>query len=221
VPSDFNWDINVLFSENFGPSFGNDGDELPNGRKKFNHAQGVVGQITWEEVVGHPYTGLYKGKTNGIIRLSEGNFAPLPETNGLTPTIALKFPRTGKPSVNHLANTSFEPSTSFNFFKNDFKVRIPLFTDTCAIQTIERRFLDQNPTISSLGLSEFSRFDVNGIAVTFIVFPFDLRFSPVTAIKTKFPDTRQKDAAGVEIPWYKQVQTMTSAVTTTSSMILF
>ena len=133
MPSDFNWDINVLFSENFGPSFGNDGDELPNGRKKFNHAQGVVGQITWEEVVGHPYTGLYKGKTNGLIRLSEGNFAPLPETNGLTPTIALKFPRTGKPSVNHLANTSFEPSTSFNFFKNDFKVRIPLFTDTCAI----------------------------------------------------------------------------------------
>ena len=114
------YDLNYVFAS--------DSEEIPLGINKTLHAQGLVGLVTWEEVVGHPYTGLYKGKTNGLLRFSEANFAPLPETNGLTPALALKFPRTKIASVNHVANTSFEPSTSWNFFKNDFKVRIPLFT---------------------------------------------------------------------------------------------
>ena len=117
-----------MFTGDFDYIFTSDSEEMPLNRKKTNHAQGLVGLVTWEEVVGHPYTGLYKGKTNGLLRFSEANFAPLPETNGLTPALALKFPRTKIASVNHVANTSFEPSTSWNFFKNDFKVRIPLFT---------------------------------------------------------------------------------------------
>jgi len=117
-----------LFTGDFDYIFSSDSEEMPLKSKKTNHAQGLVGLVTWEEVVGQPYTGLYKGKTNGLLRFSEANFAPLPETRGLTPAVALKFPLTKIASVNFVANTSFEPSTSWNFFKNDFKVRIPLFT---------------------------------------------------------------------------------------------
>ena len=75
---------------------------MPVGRVKFNHAQGVVGKIIWEDMGNHPYTGLYDGD-------SEGNFL-LPETTGLTPTLAMKFNRDGMRSVNHLANVDFEPT---------------------------------------------------------------------------------------------------------------
>lgn len=61
-----------------------------------------------------------------MIRLSEANYL-LPEANGLTPTIAMKFPRNKIPSANMLANTSFEPSGSYHFFKNDFKTRVNFF----------------------------------------------------------------------------------------------
>ena len=50
---------------------------------------------------------------------------------GLTPTLAVKFLINGRESVNLLANTSFEPSDSFNFFANDFRTVIPNFRDDC------------------------------------------------------------------------------------------
>ena len=50
----------------------------------------------------------------------------VPEASGLTPTFAMKFPRNKIPSANILANTSFEPSNSYNFFENDFKCRVRL-----------------------------------------------------------------------------------------------
>ena len=202
MPSDFLWDINGLFSQNLGHVFSLDGDELPVGSKKHLHAQGIVGLITWRDIGGHPYTGLYKGNTNGLIRLSEENFAPLPEAKGLSPSIALKFPRTNKPSVNILAADSFEPSTSFNFFKAPLTTNMALFSADIAAKTITRKELEVNRTIGAVGLSEFSRFTVGGVEVKPFVFPFDLRFAPDPAIRTKFSDLREKNAAGVEIPWY-------------------
>ena len=102
-------------------------------RPKINHAQGVVGLVEWEDVGGHDYTGLFEGGSEmGLIRMSEANFGLLEEAPGLTPSIAIKFLRDGMKSVNHLANVSFGPTKSFNFFANDFRSRVPLFEDVCA-----------------------------------------------------------------------------------------
>ena len=95
------------------------GDELPYNRDKINHAQGVVGLIKWQDLGGHDYTGMYEGNSRGLVRLSEGNFL-LPEADGLTPTAAFKFFRDGIQSVNHLANTNWGPSGSYDFMANDF-----------------------------------------------------------------------------------------------------
>lgn len=139
------------------------------------------------------------------MRLSEGNFL-LPEAPGLTPTVAMKFLRDGMRSVNHLANTSFEPSNSFNFLKNDFKTRIDFFQNPINQETIQRKFLEHTAFIQSLGLSEFSRFNTDGSAVVDYEFPFDLRFVPNPALANLWPDTPQIDfATGNEIPWYDQV----------------
>ena len=55
--------------------------------------------------------------------MSEANF-DVPEITGLTPSLALKFPRNGMRSVNQLANVSFEPTNSFNFFAAPFRTNI-------------------------------------------------------------------------------------------------
>ena len=121
-----------LFIQETGASFATTADELPEGRPKINHAVGVVSLVSWEDLGGHDYTGIYNGGSSmGLLRLSEGNFL-LPETGGLTPSLAIKFLRDGMESVNHLANVSFEPTTSFNFFANNFHSMVDLFTDQCA-----------------------------------------------------------------------------------------
>ena len=108
-----------------------------------NHAQGVVALVTWENLGGHDFTGLYEdGSDSGLIRLSESNFI-VPETTGLSPSLAIKFLRNGMDSVNHLANVSFASTDSWNFFANDFRSRVDLFTNQqCERPTIERKFLD-------------------------------------------------------------------------------
>lgn len=122
---------------------------------------------------------MYQGADYGLIRLSEGNFI-LPEAPGLTPTLAIKFLRDGKPSVNHLANTSFEPSNSWNFFANNFPSHIPLFDDECAQDSIQAKFAEARGRVGSLGLAEFARVHVDGTDIdnSEILFPFEIEFAP-------------------------------------------
>jgi hypothetical protein len=121
-----------LFTRVMHRSYTRTFDELPDDRPKINHAQGVVALVSWEDLGGHDYTGLYEGGSDmGLIRMSEANFV-LDEAPGLTPSLAMKFLRDNMKSVNHLANVSFEPTKSFNFFANNFHSKIPLFKDECA-----------------------------------------------------------------------------------------
>jgi len=125
-----------LFKNKANITFDKIGDEMPKDRHKYNHARGVLAKVLWVDTLGHPYTGFYKGNSEGIIRMSEGNFVDLPEAPGMTPTFAMKFLRTKMKSVNLLANTSFEPNnpintpagtSAFDFFAKPFSSSIPLF----------------------------------------------------------------------------------------------
>ena len=101
--ADQRWaEIPTLFRQDMGASFGGGRDEMPEGRFKINHAQGVVSRVTWDDLGNHSYTGLYNGGSDfGLLRMSEGNFMlPGDEMKGLTPTIALKFLRDRIDSVN-------------------------------------------------------------------------------------------------------------------------
>ena len=124
-----NHELDNLFLQNMSLSFTTQNDELPVGRPKINHAQGVVGLVSWIDRGGHDYTGLFDGGSDlGLIRMSESNFM-VGWAGGLTPSLAIKFVRDGMRSVNHLANVDFEPTSSFNFFANDFRSRVDLFRD--------------------------------------------------------------------------------------------
>lgn len=179
-----------------GTTFNRVSDELPNNRPKINHAQGTVTLVSWEDLGGHGYSGLYDGGSDfGLLRLSEGNFI-LPETPGLTPSLGIKFLRDGMRSVNHLANVSFDPTDSWNFFENHFHSRIDFFEGDCAEQTIQRKFLEVTSTIQSLGLSEFAAFNTDGSRVGNVSFPFDLHFVPNPELAAQWPSEGEFRANG-------------------------
>jgi hypothetical protein len=187
-------------------SFDRVSDEMPEGRDKYNHAQGTVGQVSWENIGNHPYTGIFaSGSSNAVIRLSEGNLL-IPEATGLTPTMGLKLLRDGMPSVNIVANTSFEPLSSFNFFSANFHTHIPLFADECNQQTVQRKFAEVTETIGALGLSEVSRFDSAGNPDSNNRFPFKIWFEPNQELRALWPETREYNAEGAEVPFYEQLK---------------
>jgi len=125
-----------MFTQDVHISFDRQADELISPgepiRPKTKHSQGVVAKVSWKDLGGHDYTGLFEGGSDlGLIRLSEANYF-LPEASGLTPSLAIKFLRDGMESVNHMGNVSFEPTQSFNFFSGPFHSRLPLHMDPCA-----------------------------------------------------------------------------------------
>merc|ERR1711887_164922 len=103
------------------------GDQLPwerslvcyGWRKKYIHTVGVVGKVEWRSVGDHPYTGIFQGASQGIIRLSLAR-EPSPTSNNTTPGLGLKFLRDGADSANLVAMYSVDGQESWNFFKNDF-----------------------------------------------------------------------------------------------------
>ena len=122
----------------------------------------MLAKVEWEDLDnGHPFGGMFLGGP-GIMRLSEGNFL-VPEADGLTPTMALKFPRDGMQSVNNFAQPSWSASGSWNFFEdNDYKISLGEFPDGCEEATIEQKFREVSFFMSSLGQAEFSRVRTDG-----------------------------------------------------------
>ena len=117
----------------------------------------------------------------------------------MTPSLALKFPRTGMRSVNHLANVSFENMEGWNFFEHNFRSRVDFHENECAAETIELVFLDDNPRPHSLGLSEFSRFKADGSRVPRddIDFPFELWFEPYPEVYEQIQELIELDPNSV------------------------
>ena len=87
-------------------------------RKKVLHSQGNVGKARWEDLGGHPYTGIFNGGADtGFVRLS--TVAPIdPDVVWMHPTMAVKFLRDGVDSANSVANLNFMGQPSFNFFES-------------------------------------------------------------------------------------------------------
>ena len=112
----------------------------------------------------------------------------------------MKFPRTKIPSANILANTSFEPSKSYNFFENDFKTRVKFFTSVKARRLSKRNSLRKR--------KQFSR----SVSLTLVVSTLTvilsqtscfltISHSPTPAVRSMFP------SVDTGIPWYDQLQT--------------
>ena len=173
-----------IFMESMCPTFRAQGDELPwekgllfyGWRKKYIHTVGAVGQIEWRNLEEHPYTGIFEGAGQGIVRFS---LAKEPDTssNSTTPGMGLKFFRDRMDSANLVAMYSVNGQNSWNFFKNDFTTHIG--TGSTALIPLGIKFSQATNNIQQVALSDFAKYGEAGKQIADQQFPFMLRFHPI------------------------------------------
>jgi len=162
------------------------GDEFECRTNVFN-SQGNVGMVRWEDVGGHPYTGIFAGGADtGFIRLSTVTpvntdvSSSLPKMN---PTLALKLLRNQRDSANTIANLGFFGQDSYNFFEHDLTTAVLGGVATNAeSEQVFRKFKSATDFQGSVGHSDFAMYNQDGHIVDEPKFPFTLQFRPSTNI---------------------------------------
>lgn len=175
-----------IFVEDMEPTFNTAGDAMPAGRKKYIHTVGNVAKCKWVSAGGHPYTGIFKGATHGLVRLSSAAEPALTTMQPLAPGMGLKFLRDGVDSANLVAMYSTEGTPhDWNFFSKDFYNHIGAAM-SFSLKGLSKVFSWATDYIQEVGLSDFARYDERGHK-TSPVFPYSLRFQPDASVHTLFP----------------------------------
>ena len=164
------------------------GDEFDCGltgcRNKTIHSVGNVGKVSWVDLGGHAYTGIFTGGDSGYVRMSSATPVDT-KTPNMKPGMGVKFLRDSVDSANFVAMFGVDGQDSLNFFENDWSNHIPDPKDKSLIP-LELRFKTATDWIQTVGLSDMAAFDQAGVAVD-PVFPWSLRFEPTGEFE--FPST--------------------------------
>lgn len=92
------------------PAFLHQHEVLAEPRVRALHTYGAVARIRWTpsgEV--HPFTGLFRGRASGLLRVSLAKaYLPLEDGASVTPGLSVLFPVTNGPAVSLLLNVSIE-----------------------------------------------------------------------------------------------------------------
>merc|ERR1711973_191906 len=159
-------------------------------REKYIHTVGTVAQVEWKDLGGHSYSGIFKGATNGYVRLSLAK-EPVTTVQETAPGMGLKFLRDGIDSANLVAMYSVNGQDSWNFFKNDFTTHIG--KAELELIPLILKFSEATNYVMEVGLSDWGLYGEDGIQVADadFKFPFMLRFKPTGEIS--FPDEYVND----------------------------
>eukprot|EP01064_Diplonema_japonicum_P025472 TRINITY_DN3689_c5_g1_i1.p1 TRINITY_DN3689_c5_g1~~TRINITY_DN3689_c5_g1_i1.p1 ORF type:complete len:335 (+),score=68.68 TRINITY_DN3689_c5_g1_i1:49-1053(+) len=169
------WDFAI--TQTFHPTMHFHSDELYTGTKKYIHPVGGVCTGVFESTGGHNFTGVLACKSSPIIfRMSYGG---QPSATSAVPGIALKFLRTGLPSVNIMAMKDLDGVPTGNFFRTTLMNHIGR-SDNLVFKAVERKFAHFSPRARMLGLCEFGFATTDGeeLDKKDVVFPFRLIFEP-------------------------------------------
>jgi hypothetical protein len=190
-----------IFFEGMSPSFDYQSDQMPEGRKKYIHSVGSVGQVEFiPSGVSHKYTGIFKGCKNVLLRIS---LAAKPTTSSekktaegadgnYIPGFGIKFMRDGVPSGNLVSMWGVDGQKSWNYFFHDFSNHIPGPIST-ALKALAVKFAFAQKQTGIIGLKALSDFDEAGKKENTPNFPFKLVFRPTPEAKALFPDQYQKE----------------------------
>lgn len=194
------------------PTFNHYGDQLPNGRKKRIHSEGVIAKATFKTTPENPYTGMLQtGSVNTLIRLSAAALykpeksKPEEAWENFVPGMSWKFLRSNDFSRNTVAMFNTEGQYSWNFFAHNFtnsfsiekKEKTPL-----AKRFLARRFAMNHKHISSIGISDLARYNEEGGRIHNAKYPYRLILHPNPDVRAMFTDNFTRDYKEVlmEIP---------------------
>jgi len=184
----------TIFLEPMDPTFDHVSDTFPFLRKKLIHTVGVIAQGELVVDPANPYTGIFEGASNVLIRLSSAKSPDFTKTtaagadDNFTPGMSLKFLRDGIPSVNLMAMYGVNGFPSWNFFFKDFSNHIPA-AKGLPLKALSCKFAQATKHISTLGLKDLSAWTEKGEdRRNELNFPFKLVFRPTDQVNTLFPD---------------------------------
>ena len=180
-------------------------DEIYKERVKVIHTQGVVAKVKYVPEPNNGLSGMLGVESDTVLlRFSEQNNLH-EESEGLTPSVGIKWLRDGKKSENIVAQVSFKNTGSWNFFKEPLKTRIEGFDpveDKLWIETLQRKNFDGTTKPFFMGVSEVYANNLDGTAVAdeeIGWIPYQLEFES----QYQFPDFK------TDTPWYEQLTSIT------------
>jgi len=191
-----NFEVSKIFFSDLWVSFNEQGDVLPDGRKKLIHTVGLVAQATFvPNLENNPYTGIFRGSQNAFIRFSVAKQLDTSKTTAagalgnFAPGIALKFLRDGVASANLVAMFSTSGQSSWNPFKNDFTNSFSLDANPDVLQkALAAKFSSVTNSVATVGLLDLASYDEKGNSIKEPRFPFKLIFRPTAQVNKLFPD---------------------------------
>jgi hypothetical protein len=157
-------------------------DVAPAGYEKAMHPHGVMAKVKFTAVPGHPYTGLFQGADNGLLRLS---VAGDPAANGFQPGLAWKAFVDGKPSQNVSAlYTLSGQGSNYNFFANELSQFVLPETNDTLGTTLLFSLVSLKPTL--LRVDDMAEVTQTGQAVTSVKAPTQIYFVPKPELRSLF-----------------------------------
>lgn len=181
-----------IFVESMTPTFDHRADTLPDGRVKYIHSVGVVGQVQLIPEPNQPYSGVFSGSDSVLLRLScakapdTSKTSPSEALDNFTPGLGIKFLRDGQPSANVVAMYGVNGFDSWNFFAKDASNHIPSASGV-ALTLVATKFSSATPRIQTIGLKDLAAFNQNGEPQE-PKFPFQIFFRATPEVQGMFSD---------------------------------
>ena len=201
-------------TESMCPTYFTPGDELRSGRKKIIHNVGVVGRVKWIDRGGHPYTGIFKGASHGIVRLAHSAEPTTVPPGSIVfnprPGMGLKFLRNGMDSANLVAMFSVNGQRSWNFFKNDWTTHLPQPLAYLRATLGTLKFATATRNILQVGISDWGKAGEDGKVEHYANAPYRLRFKPAPDVAHRFSDDLQDKC---QIENYCELRTIKAGTT--------
>jgi hypothetical protein len=202
-------EVAKIFLSDLSVTFNYKGDVLPSDRKKLIHTLGNIAKADWTSIGNHPYTGIFKGSTQFLIRFSVAKEMDTKKTKAeealqnFAPGISLKFLRNGVDSANLVAMFSTAGQASWNPFKNDFTNNFRLNSPSVAEIALGTKFSTVTNNISAVGLKDMALNDQNGNKAENVRYPFRLIFRPTSEVNNRFSEDFTQEftqqLAGIEV----------------------
>jgi len=133
-------------------------------RKKLIHSVAGHGKVSLIARENQPFTGLFQGATEGIVRLSSANSPVLGDAaSPLTPGMGLKFLRDGIDSGNLVSMYGVNGTPGeWNYFEHSFSNHIKP-AEGAALAAVAKKFSSATDWIQEVGLSDMAMYGQDGV----------------------------------------------------------
>jgi len=191
-----------IFFTSMKESFDVISDNFTSDRKKYIHSVGVVGHtelVTSQDININPYTGIFKGCSHVILRMScakqpdETKITATGAEDNFTPGFGIKFLRDGIHSGNTVSMYAVNGQTSWNFFKHEFANHIAP-AEGLILKALEKKFSTATKWTAFAGLKDIATYDQEGRDFSNnLKFPYKLIWRPNAELQTRFSDHWTQD----------------------------